>query len=91
MDPIPAKDSIRSYYRKQKLKAIEYKGGRCSVCGYDRCVAALEFHHKDPTQKDFQISGGSRSFQRMKLELDKCILMCANCHRELHEGLISAN
>lgn len=66
-------------------KAVEYKGGKCSICGYDKCLKALEFHHLK--NKDFGLSekGITRSWEKMKLELDKCILVCANCHRELHE------
>ena len=69
-----------------KIKSIEYKGGCCENCGYNKCVDALEFHHLDSTQKDFGIaaSGITRSWDKMKVELDKCILLCANCHRELH-------
>ena len=72
--------------RRAKLleKALEYKGGKCSVCGYDRCVAALEYHHVDPASKEFTISGCIRSWEKTKAELDKCILVCANCHREIH-------
>jgi len=72
--------------RDLKVKSIEYKGGKCEKCGYDKCVDALEFHHLDSSQKDFGISasGITRSFEKMKIELDKCILLCANCHRELH-------
>lgn len=69
-----------------KFKAVEYKGGKCEICGYDRNYSALEFHHLDPTQKDFGIAadGYSKSWEHTKEELDKCILVCANCHRELH-------
>lgn len=56
------------------------------LCGYSKCIAALDFHHTDPSKKDFGISSGgyTRSFEKIKDELDKCILVCANCHRELH-------
>ena len=66
--------------------AIEYKGGKCENCGYNRCIEALEFHHLDPEQKDFQFSGNGhcKSWTRVKAELDKCILVCSNCHREIH-------
>ena len=72
-----------------RLKAIEYKGGKCSICGYDKCVEALEFHHLDSSGKDFGISdkGYTRSWEKVKEELDKCLLVCANCHREIHAGL----
>ena len=69
-----------------KVKAVEYKGGCCEKCGYNKYVGALEFHHLDPTQKDFAIGskGYTRSWEKVKKELDKCILVCANCHREIH-------
>lgn len=72
-----------------KLRAVEYKGGKCSVCSYDRCIAAMEFHHMNPLEKDFSVSkkGACTSWDRVKAELDKCILVCANCHREIHEML----
>jgi 5-methylcytosine-specific restriction endonuclease McrA len=74
--------------RRKKIRqmAIEYKGGSCEVCGYDNCSEALEFHHANSSGKDFSISekGYTRSWLRVKEELDKCMLLCANCHRELH-------
>lgn len=71
--------------KKLKEKLVEYKGGKCERCGYDKCITALEFHHLDPREKDFGI--GSKdvlSFEKCKKEVDKCILVCANCHREIH-------
>ncbi len=66
----------------------EYKGAKCSLCGYDKCKSSLHFHHIDPSKKDFGISGNwGLSWKKMKIELDKCILVCANCHGEIHEGL----
>lgn len=52
-------------------------------CGYSKCIEALEFHHLDPTEKEFEISD-RRSWEALTAELDKCILLCANCHREYH-------
>ena len=77
--------------RRKKIRklAAEYKGGKCQQCGYDRCLEALDFHHIDPTKKDFAISskGYTRSWEKVKNELDKCIMLCANCHREIHVKL----
>lgn len=74
--------------RRDKLKqmAVEYKGGKCERCEYSKSLNALDFHHKDRTQKDFGISkaGITRSWNKVKAELDKCILVCSNCHREIH-------
>ena len=76
--------------RRKKLKelAVNYKGGQCFRCGYNRCIAALEFHHTKGT-KDFGIasSGVTRSWASIQVELDKCVCVCANCHREIHSGL----
>ena len=70
-----------------KLKAIEYKGGKCERCGYDKNKDVLEFHHKNPQKKEFSISSNfNRSWESLKKELDKCIILCANCHRELHSA-----
>lgn len=70
--------------RKAKQKLVEYKGGKCKRCGYDKCIDALEFHHLDSNTKDFTISGKSWSFEKLKKEADKCILVCSNCHKEIH-------
>lgn len=66
--------------------AIELAGGRCQKCGYDKCMEALEFHHAGGDDKAFSISdrGHSRSWDRVKSEIAKCDLLCANCHREAH-------
>ncbi len=72
-----------------RQKSVELKGGKCEICGYNKCNQALEFHHLDSNSKDFGISakGYTRSWKKVKDELDKCIMLCANCHRELHEGI----
>ena len=78
--------AVRKRRRKVRLMAVQHAGGRCSRCGYDKCVEALEFHHLDSSQKDFGISsrGYTRSWARVREEIEKCVLVCANCHRELH-------
>ena len=68
-----------------KERAVAHKGGRCSICGYDRCPAALVFHYDDPEEKDFNISE-TLSWPRIVAELDKCTLLCLNCHAEVHAG-----
>ena len=72
--------------KKFKIDCVEYKGGCCSFCGYKKYVGALEFHHKNPSEKDFTIANQKKTKfdDRIKKELDKCILVCANCHREIH-------
>lgn len=74
--------------RKIREMAVEYKGGKCVFCGYAKYVGALDFHHLE--NKSFGISdkGYTRSWEVIRQELDKCILVCANCHREIHAGLL---
>lgn len=70
---------------KTKLRAIEYKGGKCTKCGYTYNASCMTFHHLDPAQKDFDIGGAHcHSWETLKAELDKCILLCHNCHGDLH-------
>lgn len=80
------KKAVAKRRRKIRQMAIAYKGGQCQRCGYMRCEDALDFHHLDSQTKDFGISakGYTRSWKRVKAEIDKCILLCANCHREAH-------
>lgn len=63
------------------------RGGKCEKCGYNHNIAALDFHHLNPKEKEFAIDlrkFSNMSLEKLQKELDKCILVCANCHRELH-------
>ncbi len=72
----------RRFLRKKKM--VEYKGGKCQRCGYDKCLAAFDFHHRDPKGKEFNISGNHCiAWNKLRKELDKCDLVCSNCHREI--------
>ena len=84
-------NNIRSskYVVQRKLDCIKYKGGKCSICGYNKYYGALEFHHLDPNMKE----NGKQAITNIKKEflyeeLDKCVLLCSNCHREVHANLI---
>ncbi len=71
--------------RLNKIKAIEYKGGKCEDCGGVFEACCYDFHHTDPSIKDSNIARlTGRDFENMKEELDKCVLLCANCHRIRH-------
>lgn len=71
-----------------KLQAIKLLGNRCCLCGYNRCIDALEFHHKNPHEKEFKLgSGNTMSWKDYKNEALKCILVCSNCHKEIHSKL----
>ena len=76
--------------RRKNLRemAIKYKGGKCVICGYNKCNQAFDFHHTSG-DKNFGISekGMTKSWKKIKGEIDKCVLVCANCHREIHIGV----
>jgi predicted HNH restriction endonuclease len=65
---------------------VAYLGGKCKICGYDKCATALEFHHPDPLAKDFTISRKATWSESLIKELGKTVLLCSNCHREVHAG-----
>lgn len=79
-------DAVHRRRQRVKQMSIEYLGGCCSRCGYKRYNGALEFHHRNPAEKDFEVSA-SLSWDKIQLELDKCDLLCSNCHREVHEEI----
>ena len=82
-------DAVSRKRKKLKKDLVNYKGGKCEKCGYDKCVAAMDFHHINPKEKNFGIgqNGNTNSIEKLKKEVDKCLLLCANCHRELHDQL----
>lgn len=71
-----------------KHQLIIYKGGKCEKCGYDKCEGALQFHHINPDEKDFELAlmynNGHNDMKILYQEVDKCALLCANCHAEEH-------
>jgi len=85
-DQTKLKKNVGTWRKRTKELLVEYKGGKCEFCGYDKCIEALEFHHIDETTKEFAISGSTKSLEKQKKEADKCYMLCANCHRELHSG-----
>ena len=85
-DQTKLKKNVGTWRKRTKELLVEYKGGKCEFCGYDKCIEALEFHHIDETTKEFAISGSTKSLEKQKKEADKCYMLCANCHRELHAG-----
>jgi transposase len=80
--------AVAARRRKVKRVLVEEAGGRCGLCGYDRCVSALQFHHSDPRQKTFGLSskGVTRGLVAARAEVRKCVLLCANCHAEVEAG-----
>jgi len=93
------KDENNAKYRKRrqmlKQMSVDYLGGSCAACGFCEHISALEFHHVDPGQKEIGISvlldekRKKRNIEEIKSELDKCIVLCRNCHARLHWGDIT--
>ena len=81
-------DTSYLYKKRKKIKSIEYKGGCCIQCGFNQCISALHFHHINPETKSFDINQGiTKKWDLLKDELDKCILLCMNCHFMEHERI----
>jgi transposase len=81
-------EAVARRRRTIKRKLVAEAGGACALCGYDRWVGALQFHHLEPGKKDFHLAhrGHSRSLARSRAEIRKCVLLCANCHAEVESG-----
>jgi hypothetical protein len=83
--------SVKKWRQDTKQRIIDAFDGKCCNCGYNKCHAALELHHLDPLQKKFTfgaIRSSPKSWATIVEELRKCVLLCANCHREFHSNLI---
>jgi len=79
----------KTHFRRKKIWAAKYLGGKCFVCGYSKCLQVLSCHHRDPSKKVFTISCSyCLSYEKLKKELDKCVLLCSNHHIEVHAGVI---
>lgn len=82
-------ENVKNFRTRLKERATYVLGGKCQCCGYSKCIQALEFHHLNPEEKEIAFgSNTNRSWEATKNELKKCILVCANCHREIHFGII---
>jgi hypothetical protein len=84
-----AVEQVTARRRRVKQILVEEAGGRCILCGYDRCQRALEFHHLDPNKKRFPLAhrGLSQGIAKLRVESAKCVLLCSNCHAEVESGL----
>lgn len=89
-DKIKAESNVKkviAFRKRQISRAKEYLGNKCCICGYTKCTEALEFHHLDPKEKMFSISSNSnKKWETLLPEINKCVLLCANCHREVEYG-----
>lgn len=70
---------------------VEEAGGCCVVCGYDRCIINMHFHHVDPKRKSFNLSmNTTKALDTYRAEMEKCVLLCANCHGEVEAGYLDS-
>lgn len=83
-------EAVSRRRRRVKEVLIKEAGGRCVICGYARYAGALEFHHRDPATKSFELSsqGVTRSLDKARAEAAKCVLLCANCHAEVEAAIV---
>lgn len=73
---------------ERKEKAVQFLGGKCQICGYDKCSQAMTFHHRDPEKKEFTLSTSwEKSWEVVCKEVEKCVLLCCRCHAEVHAGV----
>ena len=84
-------DAVARRRRKVKSILVEEAGGGCTVCGYDRHLGALQFHHVEPGGKRLGLAaqGVARALDTLRVEAQKCVLLCANCHAEVEAGIVS--
>lgn len=84
-------ERVSEWRRRVKRILVSEAGGECRLCGYARCVAALQFHHLDRAEKRYHISqqGIARNLTEARAEAQKCVLLCANCHAEVESGLVT--
>ena len=86
-------NSITKFYQVRKQRIVYVMGGQCALCGYNKNIQALEMHHIDPQEKDFTFSDTKKyhTWEELSIEMQKCVLLCANCHREIHYPLDEEN
>ncbi len=85
-------EAVKSWRYRTKARLVEAMGGKCVCCDYHRCNRALEFHHRNPDEKDSglgDIRATIRSWKRIVEEAKKCVLVCSVCHAEIHDGIRS--
>lgn len=84
--------AVNSYRKRNAIRAKEFLGNKCFICGYNKCVQALDFHHINPKDKSFQLASNfNKKWETIFGELKKCVLLCSNCHREVEAGITKLN
>lgn len=83
-------EAVKRWRKNTKERMVNSMGGCCQICGYNRTHKALEFHHIDPNEKEMgfgETRANNVKWAILIEELKKCILLCSNCHKEVHEGI----
>lgn len=83
-------EKVKAWRRRTKERLCKAFGSKCGICGYNKCTDALEYHHIDPTTKEFglgQRRASCVSWARLCEEARKCVMLCSNCHKEVHAGI----
>ncbi len=79
---------LKEWRKRTKERLLKAMGGKCQICGYDKCNSALEFHHLNPEEKEINIgSSKMNNWGKLVLEVKKCVLLCSRCHKEVHCGI----
>ena len=84
-------EAVKRWRRNTKERIVQAFGGKCGICGYKRCHSALSLHHLDPNVKEMGLGGvraNPKSWKKIVEEIRKCVLLCHNCHSEVHDGLV---
>jgi len=85
-------EAVKKWRKATKSRLLNGMGGKCFACGYNKCETALDFHHINPSEKDFALGAARASIKNwlsLVEEVEKCVILCANCHREHHEGILN--
>lgn len=83
-------EAVKKWRKEMKCRTVLAMGGSCVICGYRKCPESMDLHHLDPSQKDFTIGhvrANPKSWPKIVAELKKCVLLCRNCHGEIHAGV----
>lgn len=78
---------VKDWRHATKIRMVESFGGKCGICEYSKSLRALEFHHVNPDEKEFSFNSKCRSWDKIVAELRKCVMVCANCHAEIHDSM----
>ena len=90
MANISKTEKVQRWRNRTKARIIKAMGGKCVICGYYKCDAAMDLHHINPDEKEFgfgKMMANPKSWEKIVIELRKCVLLCSRCHREIHYGV----